>query len=152
MAGASRLSALQLPVALAGAAVVAWAVAELATLPPPPPGGDGLPGGLAALFLYGVAWVGFVVCSVGLAIPSDGRRGVAFSRGQRRLFGAAAVAAVASAVLPVVGFGLLLAAVGADVAWLAVLGWLVPAAVAVLALLAGLGWRAAEALSVGPFG
>lgn len=138
--------------ALLGILLMAWAATSLTTLPAPPPEGDGLPGGLAAIFLYVTIWAGFVVLAFGLAIPGGGRWSIRFSRGQRRLFLLAAGAAVASAVLPFIATGMLLTLARSDALWLALLAWLAPMVVAVLAFLGGLGWRGAEALTIGPFG
>lgn len=152
MARASRLAPLQIPVALLGVLLIAWAATSLVSLPPPPPEGDGLPGGLAMISLYVVLWAGLIVLAVGLAVPGGGRWARTVSRGQRRLFLLSAAAAVASAILPFVATGVLLTLLRPDAIWLALLAWLIPAAVAVLALVGGLGWRALDAVGIDPFG
>lgn len=144
----SVLGSLQLPVAAGGALVLAGALYAMATVPVAPAQSDGFVQGLAVLFLGALAYGGFVVLALGLAIPPMGGYGIRFSRAQRILFGAAAGLVLAGLVLPFVGFGLLYgAAMDGDATPLLLL-WVAPTLLGVLALVAGLLWRAAEA--VGP--
>lgn len=137
----SMLGSLQIPVAVVGAALVAFAVVGVVTMPPPPPESDGFVSGLAAIALYVMGWVGFLVASLGLAIPPGEGYGVTFTRHQRWLFVIAAVAGVGSVVGPFVAFGLFLSNPS-----LMVSGWIAIMGIAVLALLSGLGWRGVQAI------
>lgn len=137
----SALGSLQLPVAGTGAFLVVVSVGQILTMPSPPPESDGFVGGLAVLFLYFLAWVGFLVLSLGLAIPPGDGYGITFTRAQRVLFLLAAVAALVSAVGPFVAFGLIYSNPSLMVsAWLAITG------IALLALATGLGWRGVQAV------
>ena len=132
----AALGSLQLPIAGIGALLVAVAIGGIATMPSPPPGSEGFVSGLAALFLYFVGWVGFLIMSTGLAIPPGEGYGITFDRRQRWLFVTAAVAGFLSAIGPFVAFGLLLSNPSLMVsAWLALMG------VAIAALLLGIAWR-----------
>lgn len=138
----SLLGSLQLPIAAVGTVLVVFAVGQLVTMNPPPPGSEGFVHGLALIILYVLAWVGFVVLSMGLAIPPKDGYGIAFTRRQRGLFVTAAVAAVLSAVGPFVAFGLIYSN-----PTLLVSAWLAVMSVAIIALAAGLIWRGAEAIN-----
>lgn len=132
------LGSLQIPVAAVGAALVVFSVGSVVTMDPPPEG-DGFVAGLAILFMYFLAWVGFLVTSFGLAIPPGDGYGVTFNRYQRGLFVVAGVAGVLSAVGPFVLFGLLYSnPTLMGTTWVATMG------VAVLSLAAGLCWRGVE--------
>ncbi|MFB6095888.1 MAG: hypothetical protein ABEJ74_00680 [Haloferacaceae archaeon] len=137
----SLLGSLQLPIAGAGALVLALAVASTLALPPSPPDSEGFVRGLAFIVLYVLAWGGFVLLALGLAIPPGGGVGVDFTRGQRALFLLAALSGAGSVVVPFAAFALLYAN---PTQFLLLVGALV--AVAVLSLLGGLGWRAGQAL------
>jgi hypothetical protein len=139
----SVLGSLQLPVAGLGVLLVVRSVVELQTLPQSPPGSDGFVEGLAVLFLFVIAWVGLVLVAVGLAIPPGDGVGVRFTRWQRRLFVAAAGLAVASVVLPLVLWSVVLAS-GLSPSTV-VLVWFGLMAAAVIALVGGVGWRAGQA-------
>lgn len=140
----SAVGSLQVPVAVVGGLLLVGALAQLAAMPEPPPGQDDIPHGFAVLFLYAVVWIGFVVGSLGLAIPPGDGYGIRFNRYQRLLFLGAAGAAFASLLLPIVAFGWLFATTMGGNVELAVLAWFGPSALAVIALVGGLGWRAAE--------
>jgi len=129
------LGSLQIPVAAVGVALVLVSVGSVVTMDPPPEG-EGFVAGLALVFLYFLAWVGFLVTSFGLAIPPGDGYGVTFNRYQRGLFVIAGVAGFLSAVGPFVLFGLLYSNPSLmGTAWVATMG------VAVLSLAAGLLWR-----------
>lgn len=140
----SLLGSLQLPVAFAGGLAVAAAITGMAQVTPIPERG-GLPGGLALIFLYVVAWGGVTLTALGLTIPPGDGVGIRFDRRQRALFALAAGCSVASGLLPLVVWRAFVAT-GGD-ATVIVVAWLAPAAVAVLSLVGGLGWRAAEAVA-----
>ncbi|MFC7251238.1 hypothetical protein ACFQJ5_15540 [Halomicroarcula sp. GCM10025324] len=135
----SALGTLQLPVATLGLALLLVALVGIATMDPPPAGSDGFVGGLAVFFLYIVAWVGFLVLSLGLAIPPLGGYGLRFTRPQRGLFLLAGLAAFLSAVGPLVAFGLVFSNPGAMV-----LTWLAITAVGILSLVGGVVWRGVQ--------
>lgn len=137
----SLLGSLQLPVAGLGAVLLVAALGSLLTLPPAPPESEGFVRGLAVLFLYFLAWSGFVVVALGLAIPPKGGYGISFNRYQRGLFVTAAVAAVGSAVGPFVLFGLFYS--NAELLVYSLLGLVL---VAVGSLAGGLLWRLGEAV------
>ncbi|WP_132057597.1 hypothetical protein [Halorussus amylolyticus] len=141
----SRLGVLQLPVTGVGFLGVAFAASQLSAIPPSPPDSDGFVEGLAVLLFFAVGFVGFVVAALGLAIPPGENVGIRFNRWQRRLFVGAAVAAVASLVVPFVAWPVLASTVFATE--FSVLAWLVLSLAAVSALVAGLGWRAAQAVA-----
>jgi len=137
----SLFGSLQLPVATVGALLVALSVGSILTMPSPPPESEGFVAGLAVLFLYFLAWVGFLVLSAGLAIPPGDGYGITFTRAQRGLFVTAAVAGLLSAVGPFVAFGLLLSRPSLMAgAWLALMG------LALTALTGGLVWRGIRAV------
>lgn len=138
----SLLGSLQLPIAGVGALVLVLSVATLLMIPPSPPESEGFVRGLAYIALYVIAWGGFVLFALGLAIPpgSDGF-GIRFTRAQRALFAVAALAAVASGIGPFVAFALLYSNPSLFVNSLLAL-----VVIAVLSLLAGLGWRAGQAV------
>lgn len=141
----SGLRSLQLPVAGFGLLVVAQAIHELRTIPEPPPGSDGFVGGLAVFFLGLFALGGFVIAALGFAIPPGDGFGIRFDPWQRRLFVAAALAAVASILAPLVGWSVLVAlGLGPGAV---VFVWFGLAAVAVLAFAVALGWRIAQAVA-----
>lgn len=135
----SALGSLQLPIAALGLALVVFAVGGIVTMDPPPAGSEGFVGGLAVLFLYFLAWIGFLVLSAGLAIPPLNGYGLRFTRSQRGLFLLAALAALLSAVGPFVAFGLVYSNPGAMVT-----AWVVVTGVGVLSLLSGLVWRGVQ--------
>ncbi|PSQ01744.1 hypothetical protein BRC92_10060 [Halobacteriales archaeon QS_4_69_31] len=143
----SILGSLQLPVATVGTLLVVVAVGSVATMPSPPPESEGVVAGLAVLFMYVLAWVGFLVTSLGLAIPPGDGYGVTFTRYQRGLFVLAAVAGLLSAVGPFVAFGLVYSNPS-----LMTTAWLALASVAVLSLAAGLVWRGVQAVRAWRFG
>lgn len=67
----SAFESAQVPIAGFGTLVCLGAIAEVWTTPPVD--GDGFVTGLGTLVLYVIAWLGFVVTGLGLAIPaSDG--------------------------------------------------------------------------------
>jgi hypothetical protein len=135
----SALGSLQLPVAAVGLALVVFAVGGIVSMDPPPAGSEGFVGGLAVLFLYFLAWVGFLVLSLGLAIPPLNGYGLRFTRAQRGLFVLAGVAGLVSAVGPFVAFGLIYSNPN-----LLVTAWLAIVSVGILALLSGLVWRSIQ--------
>lgn len=138
----SFLGSLQLPVAGLGAIVCLGAIASIATLPPSP-ADEGFVRGLAVVALFVLAWVGFVLIAVGLAVPPGNGLGIRFTPWQRRLFGIAAGLALLSAVSPL-AFWAVVAATGLSLGS-AALAWVVVMGLAVAARLAGLGWRVGEA-------
>lgn len=131
------LGSFQLPVAGVGAVLLTGAVGTILLLPPAE--GEGFVRGLAVLFLYVLAWSGFVVLSVGLAIPPSGGYGIQFGRRQRGLFVVAAIAAVGSAIGPFVAFRLFYT--DTELLVYSLLGL---AGLAVIALSGGLLWRFGE--------
>lgn len=142
----SVLGSLQLPVAALGALVAVGSLWQITQLVPIPDRG-GLPGGLALLFLYGIAVLGLTVCALGFAIPPGDGIGIEFERRQRYLFGLSALAAVGSVVLPLVTLPVVLGAgPGQNLLWLVAVAWLAPLAIAVLSLLGALCWRAGTAV------
>jgi hypothetical protein len=135
------LGTLQLPVAGLGTLLVAFSIGSILTTSSPAPEGEGFVSGLAILFLYFLAWIGFLILSFGLSIPPGDGFGVTFNRYQRGLFIVAAGAGLLSAVGPFVAFGLLLSDTSLMVnSLLALMG------VALLSLLVGLLWRAIQAI------
>ncbi|EMA08558.1 hypothetical protein [Haloferax denitrificans] len=136
------LGSLQLPVAGAGVALLAFVWWTAATMPPPPPGSDGFAHGLAGFFLLVFGVVGFVLLAGGLLIPPGPGYGVHFTRRQRWLFAYALVA-------PALAVGGFLATVVLS-AGLGGLGGLAGSAVSLVALtaplavLVGVGWRGAQ--------
>ena len=135
----SALGSLQLPVVAVGLALVVFAVGGIVSMDPPPAGSEGFVGGLAVLFLYFLAWVGFLVLSLGLAIPPLNGYGLRFTRAQRALFVLAGLAGLVSAVGPFVAFGLIYSNPG-----LMVTAWVATVGVGILALLTGLVWRGVQ--------
>ena len=141
----SALGSLQLPVAGLGLLVVAVSLTQLQAIPEPPPGSDGFVEGLATFFLGLLALGGFVVSSLGFAIPPGEGYGVRFGRWQRRLFVAAAVGGLASLLVPLFAWSVA-SATGLGPGAV-VLAWLGTLALAVLSFVAALGWRIAEAVA-----
>lgn len=134
----SLVGSLQLPITGLGALATVSAVGMLLSLETP--ARPDIPHGFAILFLYVLAWAGITVTSLGLAIPPGEGYGIRFRRGQRLLFVLAAVASVASAVVPFVALTLIYSQPN-----VAVYSWLGTITVAVLALVGGVGWRAVDA-------
>ncbi|RDZ35511.1 MULTISPECIES: hypothetical protein [unclassified Haloferax] len=136
------LGSLQLPVAGAGVALLAFVWRTAVTMPPPPPGSDGFAHGLAGFFLLVFGVAGFVLLAGGLLIPPGPGYGVRFTRRQRWLFAYALVA-------PALAVGGFLATVVASSA-LGGLGGLAGSAVSLVALtaplavLVGVGWKGAQ--------
>ncbi|ELZ80936.1 hypothetical protein C453_18405 [Haloferax elongans ATCC BAA-1513] len=133
------LGSLQLPIAGIGAALVAFSLWNVYTLPPPPPESDGFVQGLAGFFFLIITLSGFVLAAVGLLVPPGPGYGINFTRGPRLLFVYALVAPVAGGIAflapIVVGFG-----AGGVIEWAFTLSFLVIAS-APLAILLGLGWK-----------
>lgn len=138
----SLLGSLQLPVAGIGLFVMLISLATAFTMPPSPPDSEGFVQGLALIALYVFAWGGFVVLSLGLAIPPGEGFGIDFTRIQRGLFLVAAVAAVASAVVPFAMFGLLYSNPN-----LLAMSLLALFAVALLTFTTSVVWRAGQAVA-----
>lgn len=137
----SAVGALQLPVIGIGFLLLVFSIGQLLLLEPPPATGDGFVSGLAVLILYVLAWIGFVVMSIGFAIPPADGRGISFNRYQRALFITAAVSAVLSAIGPFIGFALLYSDPDLFVAsWVALMG------IAVIAFFGGLSWRGIQVI------
>ncbi|ADE02633.1 hypothetical protein [Haloferax volcanii] len=134
------LGSLQLPVAGAGVALLAFVWRTAVTMPPPPPGSDGFAHGLAGFFLLVFGVAGFVLLAGGLLIPPGPGYGVRFTRRQRWLFAYALVA-------PALAVGGFLATVVASSALggVAVSAVSLVALTAPLAVLIGVGWRGAQA-------
>jgi hypothetical protein len=136
------LGSLQLPVAGVGVLVCLLAAGTFGSLLGRTPPGDGFIHGGALLMTYALTVGGFALFATGLAIPPMSGVGIRFRRGQRVLFVVAAVAAVASVILPLAAFP---TALGGD-ATIVLAAWGVPTVVAVLGVATGLLWRAAERL------
>ncbi|MFK8215424.1 hypothetical protein [Haloferax volcanii] len=136
------LGSLQLPVAGAGVALLAFVWRTAVTMPPTPPGSDGFAHGLAGFFLLVFGVVGFVLLAGGLLIPPGPGYGVRFTRRQRWLFAYALVA-------PALAVGGFLATVVLSSA-LGGLGGLAGSVVSLVALtaplavLVGVGWKGAQ--------
>jgi hypothetical protein len=139
----ATLESSQLPIASFGALVCLGAIASVWSMPPAE--GDGFVTGLATLVLYVVAWIGFIVTCLGLAIPVSDGLGIQFNPWQRRLFLAAAVFGVLGVVSPLVFWPVVattaLSLDAVAMAWVGVMG------LAVLSMVGGLGWRAVEAVT-----
>lgn len=138
----SLLGSLQLPVAGIGLFVTLISLAMAFTMPPSPPDSEGFVQGLALLALYVFAWGGFVVLSLGLAIPPGEGFGIGFTRIQRGLFLVAALTAAASAIVPFAMFGLLYSNPE-----LLAMSLLALFAVALLTFTTSLAWRAGQVLA-----
>lgn len=137
----SLVGLLQLPVAIIGGLLCLGAIATILTLPPSPED-EGFVRGLAVIFLFIIAWAGFVTAALGLAIPPADGIGVQFNSWQRRLFLAAAGLAILSAISPLI-FWTVVTATGLSLGSIA-LAWLVTMGLALLSFVIGLGWRIAE--------
>lgn len=145
------LRSLQLPVAAVGVIVMTFAVAGVLTLPTAPSRSEVFVAGLARIALYVIGWIGFLVFTVGLAIPPGDGYGVHFTHQQRRLFILAGAAAAVSMVGPFAAYGILLSnpLVGMVL-------WAGTVSVAMIAVAVSVLWRGVQAvqqrytLPVGP--
>lgn len=138
----SMVGSLQLPIAGLGTILCVSALTTLMSLPPSPPG-EGFVRGLALVVLFITAWAGFVIASLGLAIPPGDTVGIQFNRWQRRLFLLAGALAVLSAATPLV-FWVIVGSTNfslgsAGLAWVIVMG------LAILSLGSSIVWRIGQA-------
>lgn len=137
------LGSLQLPVAGLGLSSCILFLSIFASLFGRTPEGDGFVHGGALLFSYALAVAGYALFAIGLAIPPGPGVGIRFRRGQRLLFVGAAVAAVASVVLPLF---LLPTALGGNANPIFYV-WVTTTSLAVLGVAGGLTWRGGEWLA-----
>lgn len=134
------LGSLQLPIASIG--LIMWVLSSVifASLFGKTPEGEGFIHGGALLFSYALAVAGYALFAVGLAIPPGPGFGIHFRRKQRLCFVGAAVAAVASVVLPL---ALLPTALGGNANPI-FYAWVTTTSLAILGVAAGLAWRGGE--------
>lgn len=137
----SLLGPLRIALVVAGLTVVAGAVNQLVAMEPPP-GGDGVPAGIAIGFAFVVGTAGLVLVAGGLAIraPADSPGGslLRFGRWQHRLV-LGGFSLLTGSLL--VGFAFLLLANDVTTALSA---WLLLGTLGLVAVVAAVCWRLAE--------
>lgn len=139
------LGSLQLPIAGLGGLLLVGAVAALLSMPPSPPESEGFVRGLAMLVLFVVAWAGFVIIAIGLAVPPRTGAGIRFNQWQRRLLILAAILSILSLLSPLL-FWSVVATTGISLGS-AALTWVVVMGLAVLSLITSVGWRIGEVMA-----
>lgn len=141
----SAIGSLQLPIAGLGGCLCVSAALALLSLPPSSDGSDGFLRGLAMLVVFVIAWAGFLITAIGLAIPPGPGIGIHFNRWQRRLFGITALLSVLSLVAPLV-FWTVVATTGLSFGS-AAMAWLGFMVLAGIAFVTSIGWRITQVIA-----